>query len=211
MLSDFAGNASPSEGDELMPPENPNKHRRSIRLPDYDYTQAGAYFITICTHERPPLLGSIVDGAVTLTRSGEIVRKCWTDIPRHFPSVKLDEFVVMPNHLHGILWITTASVAPREGEAFPTKPEDALQTRGGNASPLHMPVGTAPGSIGAIMQNFKSVTTRRINQLNRTRGTSLWQRDFYEHVIRNDESLNEIRQYIIYNPETWLRDEYHAD
>ena len=195
-----------------MTPDNPEKHRRSIRLREYDYTQPGAYFITVCAYRKQSLFGTITDGVVTLSRCGEIVRQCWLNLPRCFPSIELDAFVVMPNHMHGTIMVTDGPVAYCEqGEAFPTRTDNKAQTRTGNASPLHTPHGTDPGSICAIVQNFKSVSTRKVNRANRTPGVPLWQRNYYEHVIRNDHSLHEIRDYIEGNPCAWLRDEYNAD
>ncbi|PIU54770.1 MAG: hypothetical protein COS88_06605 [Chloroflexi bacterium CG07_land_8_20_14_0_80_51_10] len=168
---------------------DPDKHhRRSIRLKGYDYSQAGAYFVTICTKDRGCLFGEIIDGEMVLNPFGEVVQACWDDLPRHYPHVELDAFVIMPNHLHGIIII-------RRGEAFVPS----------NASPLH-PHGTQPGSLGAIIQNFKSVSTRKINRSTRNPGNKSWQRNYYEHVIRNEKSLNTIRCYIIENPLRWADD-----
>ncbi|BBM69293.1 transposase [Rhodothermus marinus] len=171
-------------------------HRRSIRLKGYDYTQPGAYFVTICTHGRAPLFGDVVDWEMRLNDMGEIVRACWHEIPDHFQHVELDAFVVMPNHVHCIVCIVDNVGAT-------------------HASPLHAsprrnkPRGPAPGSIGAIVGAFKSAVTQRINQRCGTPGTSVWQRNYYEHIIRTERALNAIRRYIAENPLHWHLDRYN--
>lgn len=146
---------------------DPDKHhRRSIRLQGYDYTQGGAYFVTIVTHNRAGLFDDIV-----LRR---VVESHWRNIPRHFPNVVLDEWIVMPNHLHGIIVITDDA------------PSD---------------------SLGAIIGNFKSVTARRINAIRKTLGAPVWQRNYWERIVRNENGLNRIREYIINNPANWNTDE----
>lgn len=194
------------------------KQRRSIRLPDYDYSQPGAYFITICTHQKQPLFGTIADELVTLSRYGIIAQQCWLNLPRLFPQIELDEFVFMPNHMHGVIIINC------RGEAFPDRiTEESMHIEpsyrvapgftnpAGNASPGRVPHGTQSGSVGAIIQNYKSSTTRRINAIRKTPGGILWQRNYYEHIIRNQHSLEEIREYIQANPSVWLRDKYNVE
>ena len=158
-----------------------HKHRRSIRLPQYDYTQAGAYFITIVTYQRELLF----DDSVLC----QIVETFWRRIPQHVPQVKLDVFIVMPNHFHGILWLLAS------------KDDDVV-------SPQSRLVA---GSLGAIVGNFKSITTRRINQVRKTPGQLVWQRNYYEHVIRHNKELNAIRQYILDNPANWAEDTENPD
>lgn len=170
-----------------MSPFDPSRHHRhSIRLPQYDYTQAGSYFITIVTYQRELLFDDPV-----LRR---IVETFWQRLPQHMPNVKLDVFVVMPNHFHGILWlIDTGLGAPA-------------------SSPVSLPQPQlVAGSLGAIVGNFKSVTTRRINQVRKTPGQPVWQRNYYEHIIRHDKELNAIRQYISDNPANWLQDTENPD
>ncbi|MEI8166562.1 MAG: transposase [Chloroflexales bacterium] len=162
-------------------PYNPTKHhRRSIRMPGYDYTQPGVYFVTICTQDRAPILGSLESASVTLSPIGHLVDRCWCALPQHFLRVVLDALVIMPDHLHGIITI---------GAALNTlTPSSALLN------------GTRPDSLAAVIQNFKSVSTRRANQMNGTPGTSLWQRNYYERIIRTDTELAAVRQYIADNP-----------
>lgn len=164
-------------------------HRRSIRLPDYDYAQSGVYFVTICAEKRECLFGEILADAMLLSPFGQIVLGVWQALPRHFASVELDAFVVMPNHVHSIVKIV--------GEA--------------NGHPKEQPLpaihdGTQPGSLAAIVQNFKSVTTRKINQLRGLSGKTIWQRNYHERVIRNQRELEAKRQYIANNPMQWALD-----
>jgi len=171
--------------------------RRSIRIPGYDYAEAGAYFITICTSRRIALFGEVIGGRMSLNRLGEIASACWRAVPFHFDNVTLDASVVMPNHIHGILAIRT-------GEAFGTSPEPKEQILLPNASPLRTaPRGTAPGSVAAIIQNYKSISARRINRWRGTPTLPVWQRNFYEHVVRDEEDLGRIREYILANPAAW--------
>ena len=171
---------------------HPEKHhRRSIRLKDYDYTQGCAYCVTICTHERECLFDD-----AGLRR---IAEKCWLDLPRHFPNLVLDEWVVMPNHLHGIIVLGDH---PRKGEAFPLASWDGGggpaegdavggQVHAGNASPLQAPAPHLEAhSLGAIVGNFKSVTARRINAARNVTGAPVWQRNYYEHIIRDNTDLS---------------------
>ncbi len=170
-------------------------HRRSIRLPTYDYTQPGAYFVTLVTYERACLFGDIVDGEMRLNAWGEIARAEWFQTAVVRPSVVLydDEFVVMPNHVHGIIWIVGATrrVAPTTRRVAPTD----------------NPRGPASGSIGAIMAQYKSAVTKRINALRGIPATPVWQRNYYEHIIRDDGELERIRQYILDNPARWAEDQ----
>ena len=179
---------------------DPDKHhRRSIRLPGYDYTQAGAYFVTVCTWNRECLFGDVVDGEMRLNELGEIVRACWHEIPDHFPHVGSDEFVIMPNHVHGILVIVETNVVGAR-HAVPLQNQCTEQF----GKPL-------AGSIPTIIRSFKSAVTKRINDLRGTPGVSVWQRNYYEHVIRDEESLNRIRQYIVENPRRWHLDRENPD
>lgn len=168
-------------------------HRRSIRLPGCDYAQPGAYFVRLCTRDRECLFGEIVEREVRLNAFGEIVRTEWIRTAKIRPSVRLcdDELVVMPNHIHGIIWIVD---------------DDNVRATGG--SPVR-PRGPDPGSVGAIIAGFKSAVTRQINTLRKTPGAPVWQRNYYEHVIRNEDALHAIRVYITENPLRWTLDRYY--
>lgn len=188
--------------------------RKSIRLRGYDYSQAGAYFVTICTADRQCTLGSVAGSLARPSAIGSIVAECWNRLPQHFSRVLLDAFVIMPNHLHGIIVLEGRGEALEGGDAAALS-STALSPRTvgaspPNASPL-LPRGTAEGSLGAIVQSFKSVSTRRINDLHGARGTPFWQRNYYEHVVRNDHDLDEIREYIANNPLKWELDQYHPE
>ncbi|MCL6512547.1 MAG: transposase [Anaerolineae bacterium] len=192
---------------------DPRKHhRRSIRLKGYDYTQAGAYFVTIVTHDRECLFGDVVGGEMRLNAYGEIVRDEWfrTAIVRSHVILDPDEFVVMPNHVHGIIWIVGAGASPAVGaqrRCAPTGTADTAIT-----PPTQHPVRGAtpanviPGSLGAIVRAIKSATTKRINALRGTPAAPVWGRNYYEHIIRDQTSLHRIREYIMANPQKWSLD-----
>ena len=187
-----------------MAPYNPEEHhRRSLRLPNYDYTQSGAYFVTICTWNRECLLGEIVAGEMRLNEYGHIVVECWLAIPQHFPRVELDAFVVMPNHIHGIIMIAGAThPSPDLVGATHASPDPVGAT---HASPLQKQhrSGPNPQSLGAIVGSFKSAAAKRINEFRGTPGFPVWQRNYYEHIIRNESALQRIRMYIQNNPINW--------
>ncbi len=180
----------------------PHRHqRRSLRLPGYDYSQAGAYFVTLCTHDRACVFGEVVDGEMRLNEWGEIVRDEWfkTATVRPYVVLNADEFVIMPNHVHGIIWIVNDDMV---GATGPVAPIEATR----RVAPTERPCGPTPASIGAIMAQFKSAVTKRSHELRGTPGLPVWQRNYYEHVIRNEESLDQIREYIRNNPVEWASD-----
>jgi putative transposase len=155
-----------------------NRQRRSVRLSHYDYGQSGVYFITLCVQH--PLFDNIIDGSIVLTNLGQIVENEWRRTAELRSNIGVDEFVVMPNHLHGLLVM----------EAF---------RRGVSHTPsdkFHSPVQ----SLGAVVRGFKASTTRLVNEFRRTPGLMLWQRNYYEHVVRDDHELRRIREYIVNNP-----------
>jgi len=155
--------------------------RRSIRLQGYNYAHPGAYFITVCTQDRKCLFGEIINGEVQLNPFGDVVVEEWIKTARVRKDIELDSFVVMPNHFHGIIGLLDS----------PT---------------IGMPSGPVSGSIGAIIGQFKSVASKRINGMKGTPGSPVWQRNYYEHVIRNQNELNKIREYIHSNPPQWALD-----
>jgi len=168
-------------------------HRRSIRLKNYDYSQPGSYFITLCTIGKSQLFGEIIDGEMVLNDVGKTVEHRLLAIPDHYQDVELDQWVIMPNHIHAIIVIY---------------PDDVVGAR--HASPLQLYKskihGPKPRSIGSIVASFKSAATKQINILHNTPGHSLWQRNYYEHIIRDEKELNRIRRYIINNPPHWSFD-----
>ena len=168
--------------------------RRSLRLRAYDYAQAGAYFVTVCAHDRRGLFGDIVDGAMRLNDVGKVAQEAWENIPAHFPHVETDAWTVMPNHIHGVIVILYPNV-----EVPPT-------VGATHASPLHHRSGPPKHSIGAIVGAYKSAVSKRINATRGTPGARVWQRNYYDHVIRNEADLHRIRQYIEDNPGRWAED-----
>ena len=174
-------------GDACVAPAT-HQRRRSIRLPRFDYTQQGAYFVTVCTRNRSCLFGEIVNGEMRLNDIGRVAHRMWEEIPTHFPQVGIDAWVVMPNHIHGVIVIAGPPV-----EAT-------------HASPLQRPAGPPKRSIGAIVGSYKSAVSKRINAMRGTPGAPVWQRNYYDHIIRNEAALNRIRQYIADNPARWAED-----
>ncbi len=169
--------------------------RKPQRLKEFDYATPGAYFVTICSQDRLPVLGNIVGDEVQVSRVGEIVKTFWHDLPNHYASIELDEFIVMSNHVHAIVWILDSStqLSPVVGEGLrpsPTKPSN---------NP----------SLPEIIRAFKSYSARGVNKTCNTSGNPLWQRGYYEHIIRNDEDLYQHRSYVANNPLKWSADEYY--
>jgi REP element-mobilizing transposase RayT len=173
-------------------------HRRSIRYKGYDYTQPGAYFVTIVTQGRHCLFGDIVECHMRLSHLGQIVQATWQDLPTHYPHIRLDEFVVMPNHVHGIIVLIDDGSRSRGGSGDPPLPDPPL------------PDPTLPKTVRhglpEIVRAFKSFSARRINQILNNKGASLWQRNYYERIIRNTTEWERIRLYIQNNPMQWDSD-----
>ncbi len=163
-------------------------HRRSTRLKGYDYSQPGAYFITICTYNKENIFGEVIDGDIHLNEFGKIVESEWLRTFDMRKNLKSDEYVIMPNHFHGIIIISDG--------------RGTLQ-RAPTSEKFGKPVSN---SIPTIIRLFKSVTTKQINQIRKTHGIGLWQRNYHEHVIRNEDELNQVREYIINNPLQWQFD-----
>ena len=177
-------------------------HRRSIRLPGYDYASPGAYFVTICTHQGELRFGDVVDGEVELNEHGQIAHEEWLASEQTRQEIELDAFVIMPNHLHGIVWIREVDDEPTVGAQGV-----GVRERAHSRAPLRRP----PRSLGSFVAGFKSAVTARINRMCGTPGRPVWQRNYWEHIIRNDTSLNQIRAYIQDNPARWAEDQLHPD
>lgn len=173
------------------------RERKLTRLKGYDYSQSGAYFVTVCAHNRQNLFGGIEGGKIILNEYGNIVNHCWREIPAHFPHVELDEFVIMPNHVHGVIIIN--SVGANDYSPLQTPIYSIKQSF---ASPKNM-CGTSK-TIGSVIRGFKIGVTKWFRQ--NTDHYAVWQRNYYEHIIRNDTELNRVRQYIIENPLKWDMD-----
>lgn len=194
-----------------MPFDPQKHHRRSIRLKDYDYSQPGAYFVTICAHDRELLFGNIHHDIMHLNRMGLAVRKTWLDLPYHYPHVVLDAFVIMPNHVHGIIVLTEddgggsvpGDVSTLEQiEAGHVPAANPLETRPYNLAKLAKPRHALP----EIVRAFKTFSAQRVNALRRTSGIPVWQRNYYEHIVRNHDEWELIRAYIENNPFEWDHD-----
>jgi REP element-mobilizing transposase RayT len=169
-------------------------HRHSIRLKEYDYAQPGGYFITIVTYHRDSLFGEIWNKVMQLNGFGKIADECWRAIPEHFPNVELGAYVVMRNHVHGIIVINDgadASASARRGTIYRAPTEQ-----------FGKPVA---GSIPTVIRTFKSAVSRRIGREHNV--TGIWQRNYYEHVIRDDKDWDRIHRYIESNPSMWAEDE----
>jgi REP element-mobilizing transposase RayT len=174
-------------------------HRRSIRLTGYDYGSSGAYFVTVCAWRRECLFGEIEDGVMVLNDYGRIVQTEWLRSAEIRKEIALDEFIIMPNHFHGIVVIENDVGATR----WVAHGCDNIDER---ATHRVAPTGPVSGSIGAIIGQFKSISSRRINAFRDNPGCPVWQRNYYERVIRNDRELAAIREYIAANPSQWALD-----
>ena len=176
------------DGLDVLHIEKQNR-RRSIRLPGYDYSQPGTYFVTICTYQRICLFGDVVLDTVNLNGMGLTVRDEWLRTAEIRGNVQLDTYQIMPNHLHAIVMI-------------------AEQSTGGGTVGAHgcAPSIRQPRSLGSLIAGFKSAATKRINQIRRTPGVAVWQRNYYERVIRNEQDLDTVRRYIEENPAKWAED-----
>ena len=209
--------------------DSQKNNRRSIRLRDYDYTSPGAYFITICTQGRKPVFGEIVNNEMQLNELGESLQLIWNALPERFSNLELDYFVIMPDHIHGIIIIketdfvfaedsykselperfrnSTSSkrATNRVSAAFsPSHPEGAI-----NRAPTEQPSLRSADenrilTLGEVIRTFKAAITHKIRSQGRL--DFKWQRNYYEHIIRKDDDLDSVRQYIIDNPAQWAED-----
>jgi putative transposase len=169
---------------------NPNyHHRRSIRLPHYDYSQSGIYFVTICTYKKQCLFGEIKEGKMSLNQIGKIVAQEWLKSSIIRQELELDEWIIMPNHLHGIVVITKND----EGASLAPLRENGVQKRKGR-------------SLSSFISGFKSSVTKRIKPICEQVNPIIWQRNYYEKIVRNEQNLNQIREYMIKNPQKWDED-----
>jgi REP element-mobilizing transposase RayT len=180
-------------------PYNPEiHHRHSIHLKGYDYSKAGLYFITICTQNRECVFGKIAEAEMNMNGYGRIVETEWLNLKIKYPNIELYEFVVMPNHFHGILQIAAVGA----GFARPnnkTRP-NANTDEDGAGEPRPYP------TLGNMVAYFKYQTTKQINL-----PVKLWQRNYYEHIIRDEQSYQNISCYIIHNPEKWQDDKFYLE
>jgi len=182
---------------------NPAIHnRKSIRLRGYDYAQEGLDFITICCQNKEHLFGEILNGEMILNECGEIAQKCWQEIPEHFPNVELHDFVIMPNHVHGIIEIKFKSIIPISISTEPT----VASVRANDYSPVRTPRSPSK-TIGSIVRGFKIGVTKWMRQ--NTDVYHVWQRNYFDNIIRNEQSYQRISQYIQNNPKNWKEDRFY--
>jgi len=176
---------------------NPLPNRKSTRLTGHDYSLGGAYFITICSHEQKCIFGGIADGEMRLSKLGGIVQEEWIRSDELRDEVRIDAFVVMPNHFHAIVFID----APIDNRGRRTKAiNKSREERDG------MPEAPVSASLGALMSGFKSKVTLQVRRETGFSGKAVWQRNYYEHIIRNEDDYNAIRYYIETNPANWAND-----
>ena len=171
--------------------------RRSIRLRDYNYRQSGAYFLTICTYRRTLLFGKISSGRMAHNALGAIVRESWLSIADWRSNLSLDQFVVMPNHVHGIILVGDKGKTGMSPVISESRPEN--------------PGKLTSDSLGTVVGQFKGVVTKRANRQSLAPASRIWQRNFYEHIIRDEDSLNMIRAYIVENPLRWSEDSLYVE
>lgn len=172
--------------------------RKNLRLERYDYAASGAYFVTVCAQGRAGLFGEVVDDEMRVNNAGELIRNVWNELPSRFQNVVLDEFVVMPNHVHGIVWMGVQKIAD-VGALLAAPGHDVP------ATPNQGAASSAP-TLGGVMRAFKSLSAIAVNRLLERTGVSVWQRNYYEHVIRDERELNLVREYIVNNPLQWSLD-----
>jgi putative transposase len=173
------------------------KRKHAPRLESYDYSTPGAYFVTVCVKDGLCVLGNVANEKVDLTEAGKMIQKWWSELESKFPSIELDEYTIMPNHVHGIISIVGADLCVR--------PSANLDQKKG--AHIGAPLQT-------ILQWFKTMATneyiRGVKQLNWPPFSGkLWQRSYYDHIIRNDNALDKIRRYISQNPAQWEQDHHH--
>lgn len=174
------------------------RKRRSIRLPSYDYSSLGAYFVTLCAYNRACLFGDLEQDEVELSRYGRIVEEQWLLTPAIRAEVHLDAFVVRPNHLHAVIFIDDVNKR---------HPDPSVGVRGRAALRLRR----RPGTPGSLIAGYKASVTRRINELRASPKAPVWQRNYYEHVIRNEGELLRVQEYIENNPSRWAEDAENPD
>jgi REP element-mobilizing transposase RayT len=165
-------------------------HRKSIRLQGYDYSQEGAYFVTLCTKDRAHLFGEIINDQMLLNDAGRRAQECWGEIPVHFRHVELDIVTIMPNHIHGIFVIVPPSTGAKD------------------FSPLRQKGPGTAKTVGSIVRGFKVGVTKWMR--NFTEVQEVWQRNYWEHIIRNEREIELIREYIENNPARWNEDQLNS-
>lgn len=181
-------------------PEKQFPQRKSPRLKGYDYSQSGAYFVTICTHHQAHLFGCVVDGEMVLNGYGEIATFCWAEIPAHYPNVELDLYVIMPNHMHGIIVIYDDDFGRDISRPYNNRDTVGTPYMASGAQSKRPP-------LGCIIGAYKAAVTRKIDNSD----VKIWQNRYHDHIIRNEPSLDKIREYVLCNPARWAEDTFYCD
>ncbi|QGZ90543.1 transposase [Microcystis aeruginosa] len=185
---------------------DPEKHhRRSIRLRNYDYSQPGAYFVTICTYQKRPWFGEIKNGQMYLNQLGKIVADEWLKTCKIRPNFQLAEWVIMPNHFHGIVIINDYS-GDNQSLGNGQSASRFRRTQFDQLTDHDAPPQQKPNSLSSCIAGFKSAVTKRINLLRQNTDTPIWQRNYYESILRDEKYLAVVREYIINNPKNWPND-----
>jgi putative transposase len=161
--------------------------RKSLRLAGYDYKQQGVYFVTLCTRDKLCLFGQISDGTMRLNQYGQNAESVWQELPLQYPDINNSIFIVMPNHIHGLISLQEIK-------------------RAGFEKSWEKPAPTRPFTLSEIVRAFKTYSSRKINQLRHTPGVHIWQRGYYEHIIQSENEYNQIGEYILFNPAKWELD-----
>ena len=157
-----------------------NRYRKNSRLKDFDYSQPGYYFVTLCTKDKINYFGKVTDSEISLNRLGKIAEYNWEQIPKHYQNVQIDTYIIMPNHIHGIIIINEAQII------------NQLKFERSSTIPRY-------GLLSKIINSYKNIVTKTIkSEFGETQFR--WQRSFYEHIIRSENSLSSIREYILQNP-----------
>jgi putative transposase len=177
-----------------MPNPQPSRRPNSMRHAGYDYTSAGAYFVTICTHRRNAILGQVVEHKICPTPLGEVAHQAWLDLDAHHAHIQVDASVVMPNHTHALLWILSPAAGADQGT--------------GTQRQYGRPIA---GSLSTLINAYKMMVTKRALNIGLIPAPPLWQRNFWDRIVRNEHELNTIRTYIQENPARWENDQLHPD
>lgn len=193
------------------------RRKNSLRLESYDYSWFGAYFITICSYKKEEIFGEIENGLMLLNNVGKIVQTSWHQIPKNYKNIKLDDFVIMPNHIHGIIRIVEAiHESPKIKRPIHESSEDNpsqnnIKQNSGVIRELPLRIERRKMLISKIIGRFKMNSSKLINDIHNSKGSHVWQRSYYDHIIRNDNDLNNIKQYIQNNPLNWIKDKNNLD
>ena len=198
---------------------NPDQHhRRSIRLKNYDYSQPGAYFITICAQDRQCVFGEIAVGIMRANAVGNLAATCWQQIPQHFPNTQLDAFVIMPNHIHGILFLLDNNAGVQRmgvqcrgvqlnAPTLNAHKPNTMTPR--NPNNMYSQISPQRGTLGVIIRTYKAAVTTECRKAQLA--YMVWQRNYYEHVVRDERELQILREYLQNNPKQWEIDQLHPN